>query len=103
MDSAHGQRSSPQYYQSNNFRPVKDMTVIDHSHYSPDLAPRDLFVFPKSLDTKIEPGFNGGRETYVTGVASPERNVLSCRRNVVRRMLTQRCPVNVDIMRINIV
>jgi transposase len=41
------QRSSPKNRRTREFLASKQITVLEHPHYSPDLAPSDFFLFPK--------------------------------------------------------
>ena len=41
------QRSSPKYKSKEEFVATKQITVLEHPVYSPDLAPSDFFLFPK--------------------------------------------------------
>ena len=41
------QRSSPKNKSKEEFLPTKQITVLGHPAYSPDLAPNDFFLFPK--------------------------------------------------------
>ena len=43
------QRSSPKN-KSKEFLATKQITVLEHPAYSPDLAPNDFFLFPKIKD-----------------------------------------------------
>ena len=40
-------RSSPKSKSKEEFLATKQITVLKHSAYSPDLAPSDFFLFPK--------------------------------------------------------
>ena len=41
------QRSSSKNISKEEFLATKQITVLEHPAYSPDLAPSDLFLFPK--------------------------------------------------------
>jgi len=41
------QRSSPKNKSKEEFLAIKQITVLEHPAYSPDLAPSDFFMFPK--------------------------------------------------------
>ena len=41
------QRSSPKNKSEQEFLATKQITVLEHPAYSPDLAPSDFFLFPK--------------------------------------------------------
>ena len=41
------QRSSPKNKSKEEFFATKQITVLGHPAYSPDLAPSDFFLFPK--------------------------------------------------------
>ena len=41
------QRSSPKNKSKEEFLATKQITVLEHPAYSPDLAPNDFFLFPK--------------------------------------------------------
>ena len=41
------QRSSPKNKRKEEFLVTKQITVLEHPAYSPDLAPKDFFLFPK--------------------------------------------------------
>ena len=41
------QRSSPKNKSKEEFLATKQMTVLEHPVYSPDLAPSDFFLLPK--------------------------------------------------------
>jgi len=41
------QRSSPKNTSKEEFLATKQITVLEHPAYSPDLAPSDFFLFPK--------------------------------------------------------
>jgi len=41
------QRSSPKNKSKEEFLATKQITVLEHPAYSPDLAPSDFFLFPK--------------------------------------------------------
>ena len=41
------QRSSPKNKSKEEFLATKQITVLEHLAYSPDLAPSDFFLFPK--------------------------------------------------------
>ena len=41
------QRSSPKNKSKEKFLATKQITVLEHPAYSPDLAPSDFFLFPK--------------------------------------------------------
>ena len=41
------QRSSPKNKSKEEFLTTKQITVLEHPTYSPDLAPSDFFLFPK--------------------------------------------------------
>ena len=41
------QRSSPKNKSKEEFLTTKQITVLEHTAYSPDLAPSDFFLFPK--------------------------------------------------------
>jgi len=41
------QRSSPKYKSKEAFLAAKEITVLEHPAYSPDLAPTDFFLFTK--------------------------------------------------------
>ena len=41
------QRSSPKNKSKEEFLATKQITVLEHPAYSPDLAPGDFFLFPK--------------------------------------------------------
>ena len=41
------QRSSPKSKSKEEFLATKQITVLEHPAYSPDLAPSDFFLFPK--------------------------------------------------------
>jgi len=41
------QRSSPKNKSKEEFLATKQITVLEHPAYSPDLAPNDFFMFPK--------------------------------------------------------
>ena len=41
------QRSSPKKKSKEEFLATKQITVLEHPTYSPDLAPSDFFLFPK--------------------------------------------------------
>ena len=41
------QRSSPKNKIKEEFLATKQITVLEHPAYSPDLAPTDFFLFPK--------------------------------------------------------
>ena len=41
------QRSSPKNKGKEEFLASKQITVLEHPAYSPDLAPSDFFLFPK--------------------------------------------------------
>ena len=41
------QRSSPKNKSKEEFLAIKQITVLEHPAYSPDLAPSDFFLFPK--------------------------------------------------------
>jgi len=41
------QRSSPKNKSKEEFLATKQITVLEHPAYSPDLAPSDFFPFPK--------------------------------------------------------
>ena len=44
------QRSSPKNKSKEEFLATKRITVLEHPAYSPDLAPKDFFLFPKIKD-----------------------------------------------------
>ena len=41
------QRSSPKNKRKEEFLATKQITVLEHTAYSPDLAPNDFFLSPK--------------------------------------------------------
>jgi len=41
------QRSSPKNKSKEEFLATKQITVLEHPAYSPDLAPSDFYLFPK--------------------------------------------------------
>ena len=41
------ERSSPKNKSKDEFLATKQITVLEHPAYSPDLAPSDFFLFPK--------------------------------------------------------
>ena len=41
------QKSSPKNKIKEEFLATKEITVLEHPAYSPDLAPSDFFLFPK--------------------------------------------------------
>ena len=43
----YSQRSSPKNKSKEEFLATKQITVLEHPVYSPDLAPNDFFLFPK--------------------------------------------------------
>ena len=44
------QKSSPKNKSKEEFLATKRITVLEHPAYSPDLAPKDFFLFPKIKD-----------------------------------------------------
>jgi len=44
------QRSLPKNKSKEEFLATKRITVLEHPAYSPDLAPKDFFLFPKIKD-----------------------------------------------------
>jgi len=45
------QRSSPKNKSKEEFLATKQITVLEHPAYSPDLAPSDFFLLPKLKET----------------------------------------------------
>ena len=52
------QRSSPKNKSKEEFLATKQITVLEHPAYSPDLAPIDSFLFPKIKEILKEKHFD---------------------------------------------
>jgi len=52
------QRSSPNNKSKDEFLATKQITVLEHPSYSPDLAPIDFFLFPKIKEILKERHFD---------------------------------------------
>jgi len=57
------QRSSPNNKSKEEFLATKQITVLEHPAYSPDLAPNDFFLF-----SKIKEILNGSHFDYIDDI-----------------------------------
>jgi len=53
------QRSSQKHKNKEAFLATKQITVLEHNAYSPDLAPSDFFLFPKVKEILTGRNFDG--------------------------------------------
>jgi len=63
-------RSSPKNKSKEEFLATKQITVLEHPAYSPNLAPSDFFMFPKIKEILKGRHFNDIRDIRITTTAA---------------------------------
>jgi len=58
------QRDSPKNKNKEEFLATKQITVLEHPAYSPDLAPNDCFLFPEIKEILKGRQYNGSSEGH---------------------------------------
>jgi len=79
-------RSSPKNKSKEEFLATKQITLLEHPAYSPDLAPSDVFLFPKIKEILKGGHFDDIRSNTVAALkAIPQNQFQNCFKGWTRR------------------